>query len=109
MNTVSQTVILKQLTGYEFVSEYKFHPKRRWRFDFCHIESRTAVEIEGGVWTNGRHTRATGFIGDIEKYNAATLESFAVLRFRPVEMNKSVTYELIKAVIEKRLKCFAIP
>jgi very-short-patch-repair endonuclease len=102
MNPETQIKILKNLTGYEFISEYKFHPKRKWRFDFCHIESRTAIEIEGGVWTNGRHIRGTGFIGDMEKYNAAALESFAVLRFRPDEMNKTATYELIKNVIEKR-------
>lgn len=94
--------ILKS-TGYEFTQEFRFHPKRRWRFDFAHTESKTAIEIEGGAWSKGRHTRGLGFIGDMEKYNAATADSWAILRFTPQQMNESKTYELIKKVIETRL------
>lgn len=60
--------------------EYKFHTTRNWRFDFAWPEARVAVEIEGGVWQRGRHTRGTGFIGDCEKYNAAVLDGWRVFR-----------------------------
>lgn len=62
------------------VREYKFHATRNWRFDFAWPEARVAVEIEGGVWKGGRHTRGAGFIGDCEKYNAAVLDGWRVFR-----------------------------
>jgi very-short-patch-repair endonuclease len=56
----------------EPVTEYRFHPVRRFRFDFAWPDALVAVECEGGVWTRGRHTRGAGFVADCEKYNAAT-------------------------------------
>ncbi len=60
--------------------EYRFHPTRRWRFDFAHRPTRVAVELEGGVWTGGRHNRAGGFIADCEKYNEAAARGWLVIR-----------------------------
>ena len=60
--------------------EYKFAPPRRWRFDMCWPAQRVAVELEGGVWSGGRHTRPAGFEADVEKYNCATVEGWRVLR-----------------------------
>ncbi len=66
-----------------WVAEYKFHPTRRWRFDFCNPLHKMAVEIDGAVWSNGRHTRGSGFIKDMEKLNAAAVLGYSVLRFTP--------------------------
>ena len=63
------------------VREFKFHPVRRWRFDFAFPERMCAVECEGAVWTGGRHTRGSGFIADLEKYNAAAALGWFVFRF----------------------------
>jgi hypothetical protein len=61
--------------------EYSFCHGRRWRFDFAWPRQRIAVEIEGGVWSGGRHTRGKGFIADCEKYNTATYLGWRVFRF----------------------------
>jgi hypothetical protein len=45
--------------------------------------SEVALEIEGGVWTRGRHVRPKGFIADIEKYNAAAEMGWRVIRATP--------------------------
>lgn len=66
-----------------FVEEHKFHPVRRWRFDFAFVAQKLAIEVEGGVWTGGRHTRGYGYAADCEKYNAATLLGWSVLRYVP--------------------------
>jgi hypothetical protein len=34
---------------------------KRYRADFAHIESFTAVEIQGGVYSRGRHVTGTGY------------------------------------------------
>lgn len=68
--------------------EYMFHPKRLWRLDFGWPTQRLAVEVEGGVWTDGRHTRGSGFIQDLEKYNNLAILHWRLLRFTP-EMVKS--------------------
>lgn len=65
------------------VREFRFHPGRKWRFDFCWPEHNLAVEIEGAVWVRGRHTRGSGFVQDMEKYNAAAVAGWRVLRFDP--------------------------
>lgn len=67
-----------------FITEYRFDNRprpRNWRFDFAWPDRRVAVEVEGGVWSNGRHTRGQGFIADTEKYNQATLQGWRVLRY----------------------------
>ena len=60
--------------------EFRFARPRRWRFDFCWPEERLAVEVEGGTWTAGRHTRGAGMEADCE-LNAAVLLGWRVLRF----------------------------
>jgi hypothetical protein len=63
--------------------EFQFEPSRRWRFDWCWPEQKVALEIEGAVWTRGRHTRGAGFIKDMEKYNHAAAMGYRVIRCTP--------------------------
>jgi very-short-patch-repair endonuclease len=63
-----------------FVVEYKFHPIRRWRFDFAWPDLHVALEVEGGTWQKGRHTSGVGFEKDCEKYNEAACLGWTVLR-----------------------------
>ena len=67
-------------------AELKFHPKRKWRLDFAWMPQKVALEIEGGVWTGGRHTRGSGFIKDMEKYNEAVLAGYLLLRCTPAQL-----------------------
>lgn len=67
-------------------SEYRFHSTRKWRFDFAWLDKMIAVEMEGGVWSRGRHVRPQGFIDDLEKYNAATELGWRVLRYESVKI-----------------------
>lgn len=60
--------------------EYKFHPKRLWRLDFAWPEQKIGVEIEGGVWTGGRHSTGVGFTLDCEKYAEAMCLGWSILR-----------------------------
>ena len=80
----------------EPATEHRFHPKRKWRFDFAWPDVRLALEVEGGVWTGGRHTRGSGFLGDVEKYNAAAVMGWRVLRCTPSTLLKLETVNTIK-------------
>jgi very-short-patch-repair endonuclease len=93
------TTICKTDISVECVKEYKFHPTRRWRFDYAIPAHKIAIEVEGGVWSKGRHTRPKGFLGDIEKYNEATLLGWRVFRTTPDELYKTKTLNLIKQAI----------
>lgn len=55
------------------LAEHRFHPVRKWKIDFYLPEYGIAIEIEGGAWTRGRHTRGKGFINDMEKYNEISI------------------------------------
>ena len=94
--------ILTQFTGKEFQREYKFHPERKWRFDFANIETKTAIEINGGVFSQGRHTRGAGYIADMEKINAAIEQGWVVLQYTPSQQNETGTFEQIKKVTMMR-------
>lgn len=72
---------VEQATGFRAVREHKFLPDRRFRFDVAWIDRRVAAEIDGGVWTGGRHTSPAGFLRDQEKLNLAGLGGWRVFRF----------------------------
>lgn len=103
MNTQIQAKILANRTGIGWESEYKFHPVRKWRFDYCNVQLKIAIEIEGGAFTGGRHTRGKGFIADMEKYNNATLLGWSLLRFTPSQMMKLKTYDVIRELIKVKI------
>jgi very-short-patch-repair endonuclease len=79
------------LTEYQFAKELG----RKWRFDYAwfrydgviHADFVTmapvqniALEVDGAVWVNGRHTRGSGYEKDLEKINTATLMGWRVFR-----------------------------
>ena len=68
------------------VPEFKFHPTRRWRFDWAFPDQRVALEVEGGAWTGGRHTRGKGFLADCEKYSEAAALGWRIIRVPPSEL-----------------------
>lgn len=81
--TTPYTVAMSNVVGAEVVAEHRFHETRKWRFDYAVPSLRIALEVEGGVWTGGRHTSASGYLRDMEKYNEAALNGWVVLRCTP--------------------------
>jgi very-short-patch-repair endonuclease len=62
------------------ILEYRFHSERKWRFDFAFIPQLVALEVEGGTWIKGRHSRGKGLERDCEKYNEAAILGWKVIR-----------------------------
>lgn len=82
--------------------EYRFHPTRGWRADFAWLEQRLIVECEGGAPGRSRHTSATGYQRDLEKYNAAVLLGWRVLRYNLEMIESGVAARGIAEALGKR-------
>ena len=82
------------------VTEFKFHDNRKWRFDYAYPDKKVAIEIDGGSFTNGRHTRPLGFQNDLEKFNEAAILGWRVLKFIPQELNSMKTVDKIKKALD---------
>lgn len=88
--------------GFRFRTEYRFHPKRMWRFDFCLPDYMVAIEIEGGTWIQGRHNTGSGMQGDIEKYNEAVRAGWRLLRFTTADVMSGNAIEFIDSWLKPR-------
>lgn len=77
------------------IPEFRFDRKRRWRFDYAWPEQKVALEVEGGVWIQGRHTRGSGFVKDMEKYNRAASLGWLVLKVQPKDLKTPATGNLV--------------
>lgn len=64
----------------EPVREFRFLPPRRFRFDFAFPDAMVALEVDGGLYTRGRHQSITGYSNDCEKINLAQIHGWVVLR-----------------------------
>jgi hypothetical protein len=85
----------------QFEREFRFSPPRKWAADFMIRPRQLGValvllEIEGAVWTSGRHTRGAGFLADMEKYNTATMLGFRVLRFSTEQVETGAARAFLK-------------
>lgn len=85
----------------EPVAEHRFCADRRWRFDYAWPEHTLALEVEGGIWTRGRHVRPRGYAGDMAKYNRAAAEGWVVLRVLPGELCTQATLDLVRTCMER--------
>ena len=79
--------------------EHRFAPPRRWRFDFAWPALGVAIEVDGGVWTQGRHVRPSGFESDVEKLNAAAAAGWRVFRVTSKMLADGSARELAATVL----------
>lgn len=74
----------------QLLEEYQFHPERKWRFDFCWKAIKVAVEYEGIMSDQSRHTNRKGYTKDSEKYNAAQRLGWTVLRYTAMNADQVI-------------------
>lgn len=81
------------------VPEHKFHPERKWRFDYAWLEQKVALEVEGGTFIQGRHSRGAGMGKDMEKYNTAAVMGWRIIRVVPAALCNTSTMNLLKSIL----------
>lgn len=83
----------------EPVREHRFHPSRRWRFDLAWPDQLVAVEVDGGVWTGGRHVTGSGATKDAEKFSEAAAMGWRVLRVTPEHVESGQALGWLEAAL----------
>ena len=79
--------------------EWRFHPTRRWRFDFAWPGDKVAAEVEGATWANGRHNRGSGFEADCIKYGEAAIMGWRVIRVTKTMIEDGRAVDLIERAL----------
>ena len=97
-------LFIRSLPGW--TQEHKFHPVRRWRFDFANVSAMVAVEFEGGVFRagGGWHQSIGRMQGDMFKYNEAAILGWRVLRFCAPMVKSGEAFRMIEETIKNACK-----
>lgn len=103
-----KTQLLAKKLGAGMEPEYRFDPGRKWRFDFAWPHLWLAVEVEGVGWKPGRHQRREGYAKDCDKYNAAALAGWCVLRFTQEQLYSGTAAETVFWAINERWKMMGL-
>lgn len=92
------------LRSWDPVRQHRFATEADWTFDFAWLSVRVAVEVHGGEWANGRHTRGAGFVEDCRKARAAARLGWLLLPIAGSEIKKRPVQLLddLQAVLEAR-------
>ena len=85
----------------EPVHQHRFHPTRKWVFDFAYLRQKIAVECDGGTWSKGRHVRGQGFEDDCVKLNEAALLGWLVLRFTTEMITDGRAVEFVERALRE--------
>ncbi len=79
-----------------FITEHRFRKGRNWRFDYAWPGIKVALEVEGGVYTGGRHVRGQGYENDCRKYSEAAILGWRVIRVTTGMVDRGEAIDLVK-------------
>ena len=83
------------------VREWRVCSTRRWAWDFAWPEHKVALEVNGGIWIRGKHSRGKGQVNDFEKWSMGALLGWRVLHTTPDRLETSKTLALVRACLER--------
>ena len=109
--SLAEDTLAAQLSqaGIPFEREWMFARDlgRRWRADF-HVwgsdilgnwGTDLLVEIDGGGWVHGHHSRGQGIQDDAEKQSAAAILGYRVIRATPLQVENGTALSWIRAAL----------
>jgi very-short-patch-repair endonuclease len=83
----------------DFVRQFEFWPTRRWRFDFALMAHRIAIEVQGGTWINGAHSRGSGIERDCEKSAYAVAAGWRVIYVTGNQVKSGQALEWVRLAV----------
>ena len=92
--------------------EFKFHRRRKWRFDFAWVDLKIAVEIQGGAFQfrggrggrgSGGHNTAMGQSKDYEKYRIATRGGWRIFPYNTHDLQEKYNEKHRKKVLKDHI------
>jgi hypothetical protein len=98
---IKENIDVNTKTGFTFTTQLKFHPTRKWRFDFAFPIMMKAVEIQGGVWSGGGHVTGSGYTKDCEKLNEAQILGWDVLYITSSMVRDGSGIDYLKRLLEQ--------
>ena len=66
------------------------------------IYEKLAVEIEGAVYVQGRHTRGAGYEADCEKYSEAACLGWKVIRVTPRMIENGKLFQWLDLLLMRK-------
>lgn len=87
----------KQITKTPLVLQHKFHSTRQWRFDFAHIPTLTAIEIQG--FGEG-HTSYDGMHSDYVKHNEAIRHGWVIIYLMSKDLGERNITRTIRYILD---------
>lgn len=89
--------------------EFRFDLERKFRADFRVFGPPInpdlpdlLIEVEGGGWVNGRHSRGGGMEADCEKSALAAIAGYRVMRVTPAQVNDGRALRWIIEATERK-------
>ena len=79
------------------VFEHRFHHTRKWRLDIAWPDHKLAVEVQGGIFIQGRHSRGAAMLKEWEKLNALVVMRWRVMYCQPKDV---CTIEFVTRLID---------
>lgn len=87
--------------------EYRFDPVRQFRGDFCWVDARVMLEVDGATFSQGRHSTGIGYAKDCSKRAAAVLAGWRVFNVTSVHIKSGAAVEWIEQALRSTSECAA--
>ena len=83
--------------------EHRFCPGRKWRIDIAWPEKKVALEVQGGIWIFGRHSRGAAMLKEWEKLTTLAAMGWRVLYCQPKDIYAPELVVFIKQALEQKI------
>lgn len=83
------------------VRQHQFHATRGWLLDFAWPGQLLAMEVDGGTWIGGAHSRGAGQERDCEKLAAAVVLGYRVMRATTNQVKSGAAAGWLEQVLRK--------
>jgi very-short-patch-repair endonuclease len=85
----------------QFIRQYRIHPDRKFVADFFFSQGPLVVEIDGGGYINGRHSRGQGIENDAEKSALIAAMPARLIRVTPKHVENGLAVQWILEALKR--------